>query len=394
MAVLKIRKQDGTWAIVGDQSAIKYIEQNLTDTQKTQARTNIGALSTEDIDNKLDKLTNTGSGTRLYAYYGTTQTSIGVDSGGYREAGTIAKFNNETTAAPVVEGRGFLTSSEPTKEGHVATKNYVDTNFVGKTTAAAKLYGTDTNGNDTTYTVSISPTLYAFTIPERDNLGRLQTQAPAADLHCANKKYVDDTIDSHDISAKEYVEANYIKRNAQYQIISGDIFLTGDLTVQGQTFTQDNETIRIADNIIELNSNKENNSTTLSGIAINKDGMDTYGIMYNPTTNTVDLGEGKTVGGVFEFNENEGSPLAVRDNSDNIADGAIMVFDKKKNRLVDSGFTIESMQEWVRHYVDTYMSTMIETETNETGETLVVNTDEMNIRLIDNDEGGQTLIIE
>jgi len=82
------------------------------------------------LDNKLDKRTTTGSGIRVYGFYGSTQTTVPVDSGGYREVSTLAKFNNEDTAAPVAN-RGYLTSSEPTKPGHCATKNYVDTTING-----------------------------------------------------------------------------------------------------------------------------------------------------------------------------------------------------------------------------------------------------------------------
>ena len=189
----------------------------------------------------------------------------------------------------------------------------------------------------------------------------LVSGTPTQDLHCANKGYVD---------------TNFVAKSAESQVITGDISITGNLTIQGQTYTQSNETLRIADNIIELNSNKQNNSTALSGIAINKDANSTYGIMYNPSTNTVDLGEGKTENGVFQFNENEGAPLAIRDNSDNIADGAIMIFDKKKNRLVDSGFTIDSMKQWVREYIESYMSTEEIIEENGDGtQTLIINID-------------------
>ena len=139
--------------------------------------------------------------------------------------------------------------------------------------------------------------------------------------------------------------------------IEGNLSITGDLTIQGNTYTQDNETLRIADNIIEINSNKTDNTTVLSGIAINKNSASTYGIMYDPTNDTVKFGEGATNAGVFSFNEGEGAPLAIRDDSENIDDGAIMIFDKSKNKLVNSGYTINTFKQWVRDYVESYMST-------------------------------------
>lgn len=323
MAVLKIRKQDGTWAIVGDQSAIKYTEQKLTDEQKRIARENIGAtsvlsegtyLGTFNVDTKLDKITTTASYDRLY----------GVLANGN-------KWNPYVTASAnpyhivIRNSSGYFSMKDPVNNDHGATKKYVDTNFVAK----------DTNGN-----VSITGNL-----------------------------------------------------TAEGNTILSSLAITGDLTVQGQTFTQDSETLRIADNIIEINSNKQDNSTVLSGLAINKNKSNTYGLMYDPADDTVKFGIGTTSYGEFLFNNNEGQALAVRDDSSKITDGALMIFDKKTNSLVDSGFTIETLQDWMRNYIEAYMSTMVETTVNETGETLIINTDEQNIRIIDNDEGGSTLII-
>ena len=154
---------------------------------------------------------------------------------------------------------------------------------------------------------------------------------------------------------------------------NGNVSITGNLTVKGTTYTQDNETLRIADNIIELNSTKVDNSTTLSGIAINKNENSTYGIMYDPTDDTVKFGEGATNAGEFSFNEGEGAPLAIRDDSNNIDDGAIMIFDKSKNKLVNSGYTIDTFKQWVRDYIESYMSTttIIDTDGSETIEITV-----------------------
>ncbi len=154
----------------------------------------------------------------------------------------------------------------------------------------------------------------------------------------------------------------------------GNVSITGNLTVKGTTYTQDNETLRIADNIIELNSTKTDNSTTLSGLAINKDETSTYGVMYDPTDDTVKFGEGSTINGVFTFGEGEGAPIAVRDDSSQLDDGAIMIFDKSKNRLVNSGYTIDGFKQWVKDYIELYMSTIV-VKNEAGGETLNINTD-------------------
>ena len=206
-------------------------------------------------------------------------------------------------------------------------------------------------------------------IPRYNPSGRNNTSMPASVLVSGTPVYNCDVVN------KKYVDENFLCLNGRQQIL-GDtymdrVFLTTisgndarftnitaeNLTVTGTTYTEDNETLRIADNIVELNSTKVDNSTTLSGIAINKDENSTYGVMYDPTDDTVKLGLGSTNEGVFSFNQNEGQPLTVRDDSSKIEDGAIMVFDKSKNKLIDSGYTIDTFKQWVRDYIESYMST-------------------------------------
>ena len=228
-------------------------------------------------------------------------------------------------------------------------------------------YGT----SDSKKTIATSPSLAVddgngnlavYGIPARSSsttiTGHLMTGDPKYDYDAANKKYVDD---------------NFISKSGD--TITGDLSITGDLTVQGIAHIQDSETSYIASNILELNPTKIDNSTVLSGIAINKDANSTYGVMYDPSDDTVKFGEGTTNAGVFSFNVGEGAPLAVRDDSDDIADGAIMIFDKSKNKLVDSGYTIDTFKQWVRNYVESYMSTE---QTIENG-VLSIRTSENNI---------------
>lgn len=211
-----------------------------------------------------------------------------------------------------------------------------------------RVYVQDPNGNVSGKTIAVDE---GFSSPAAITcyLGAgAGTTAPSGYLICNTPK------NPGHAANKKYVDTNFVSKDAQ-----GNVSIAGDLTVQGTTYTQDNETLRIADNIIEINSEKADNTTILSGIAINKDGKSTYGVMYDPTDNTVKFGEGTTNNGVFSFGQNEGAPLAIRDDSSKLDDGAIMIFDKSKNRLVNSGYTIDSFKQWVRDYVETYMSTEI-----------------------------------
>ena len=209
----------------------------------------------------------------------------------------------------------------------------------------------------------ISPTqIMQDFVPQRTIGGQiLVPETPSADGHAVSKKYVD---------------TNFVPCSGN-STIDGDLSITGDLHIAGTTYTEDTETIRVADNIIELNSDKTDFSAVLSGLAINANSQLTYGVMYDPKNDAVKLGEGITADGVFAFKDGEGAPLTVRDDAANIADGAIMIFDKSKNRIVDSGYTIDSFKQWVREYIESYMSTEIIVSNNASGgETLEINTDE------------------
>ncbi len=119
--------------------------------------------------------------------------------------------------------------------------------------------------------------------------------------------------------------------------ITGNLTIQGNLSVSGTTTTVDTETLKVKDNVIVTNSDK-NKLIDLSGLAINTDATNTFGIMYNPTSNTVNLGLGTiTTEGKFTYNENEGLPLAIRDMNNSFTQDHLISWSTDKNKLVDSG---------------------------------------------------------
>ena len=122
--------------------------------------------------------------------------------------------------------------------------------------------------------------------------------------------------------------------------ISGNLSVQGNLNVAGTTVTQDTETLLVKDNIIVTNSDKAD-LVNLSGLAINKNANQTYGIMYDPTTDSVKLGLGSIdETGKFTFSEN-GNPVAVRADSSLLVDGHLIKWDATNNRFVDSGKSVD-----------------------------------------------------
>ena len=120
-------------------------------------------------------------------------------------------------------------------------------------------------------------------------------------------------------------------------LFNQNVTIQGNLSISGTTTTVDTETLKVKDNIIVTNSDKKD-LIDLSGIAINISATDTYGIMYNPTFNTVNLGLGTiTTEGKFTYNENEGLPLAIRDSNSSFTQDHLISWSTDKNKLTDSG---------------------------------------------------------
>ncbi len=120
-------------------------------------------------------------------------------------------------------------------------------------------------------------------------------------------------------------------------IITGNLGITGNLTVDGTTITKDTETLKVKDNIIVTNS-EGIELVKLSGLGIRKNSTDTYGIAYEPSSDSVKLGLGKLdTNNEFTFNENEGKPLAIRSNNTDLTNNHLIKWDSSTNTLIDSG---------------------------------------------------------
>ena len=148
------------------------------------------------------------------------------------------------------------------------------------------------------------------------------------------------SVNGKNIPADENKNVNLEVLEKSGGTISGDLGIQGNLNVSGTTVTKDTETLLVKDNIIVTNSDKVE-LLNLSGLAINKNANQTYGIMYDPTTDSVKLGLGSIDGtGKFTFSEN-GNPVAVRADSSLFIDGHLIKWDAQNNRFIDSGKSIE-----------------------------------------------------
>lgn len=153
---------------------------------------------------------------------------------------------------------------------------------------------------------------------------------------------LDPTNEPTILTTKAYV-ANFGKANylpLKGGIISGSLVIQGDLTIAGTVTTEKTETLAVKDSVIVTNADGAVLGATLSGIAIRKDGENTYGIMYDPSNDSVKLGLGTLdAKNKFTFNESgtDGKPIATRDDSSKFTNGNLVKWERTSKSLVDSG---------------------------------------------------------
>lgn len=126
-------------------------------------------------------------------------------------------------------------------------------------------------------------------------------------------------------------------KNTGDQTLTGGLTINGDLTVSGTTTTKETESLVVHDNLIVTNSEGAPLSD-LSGLAIRTDETGVYGIVYDPASESVKLGKGAlSEDNELSFLQDEGSAIAVREDSSAFVDGHLIQWDAQKIRLVDGG---------------------------------------------------------
>lgn len=133
-------------------------------------------------------------------------------------------------------------------------------------------------------------------------------------------------------------EAKYDKTGGT---IGGNVIITGDLTVNGTQHINNTENLNVENAMIYSNA-KGATLATNGGIGIKKNATDVYAIVYDPVSDSVKLGLGKSdANGVFTFNANEGQPVAIRDDSSKFNANHFVKWNEEQKKLVDSGYLAE-----------------------------------------------------
>lgn len=119
------------------------------------------------------------------------------------------------------------------------------------------------------------------------------------------------------------------------------LVVTGDLIVSGTTTSENAEQILTKGALTVINSDNEQLQATLMGTVIRTGNKD-YAIVYEPWNEVVKLGVGtyNTEDNSFEFYEEEGHPIAVRDLGET-DDGCLVSWDSDRFCLVKSPIEIK-----------------------------------------------------
>lgn len=145
-------------------------------------------------------------------------------------------------------------------------------------------------------------------------------------------------VDSIDVVRKLELDTKYDKAGGT---IGGNVIITGDLTVNGTQHINNTENLAVKNAMIYSNSDGATLATN-GGIGIKKNATDIYGVVYDPTSDSVKLGLGKSDGnGNFTFNAGEGEPVAIRDDSSKFIDCHLIQWNATDKKLVDGGYLPE-----------------------------------------------------
>jgi hypothetical protein len=277
----------------------------------------------------------------LFATGAVASSIVQRDSAGHITATAAASDNQVTTLSQV---RGMVSAastllivqSEGQNTGYVMSQKAVSDALTTIRSNANRL-----EGLIGTNTASINAVAGRVDTVESDinNLEAKDTELQQA----INKNAADITIlntkaENLDTATKTNAANIDKKLDKTGGTIRGSLTITQNLTVQGTTTTQESQILTVIDPLIVTNTNKATLGS-FGGLLINTDSTNTYGLVYDPSTETVKLGLGtyNSATKKFAFNSGEGLPVVVRDDSTAWTNNHYAKWDSTKNAFVDGG---------------------------------------------------------
>ena len=192
-------------------------------------------------------------------------------------------------------------------------------------------------------------------------------------------------------SSQEYATKTYVdtqddkKLDKAGGIITGDLTIGGNVTVNGTTTTVNSNTLTVKDKLIEVAKDNTTTLTSPAGIIVPKYNGTDYGALVIDSDGNAKVGDVKlTADGDIDVNNSDLQTLATRTN---LVDGNLVQYDGTKQTLVDSGKKIGDLA--LKTDIPTVPTNYVTTDTKQdiTGEKAFKNTNGLSTNCINNLSG-------
>lgn len=223
-----------------------------------------------------------------------------------------------------VKGTADAASTKATTNATEITNIKNGTTVVGKANKVANPLTISDGTNSITYDGSAARTLQFKPEDFSESISGGMATVALKDKGYATKTYVDTQDDK--------------KLDKAGGIITGDLTIGGNVTVNGTTTTVNSNTLTVKDKLIEVAKDNTTTLTSPAGIIVPKYNGTDYGALVIDGEGNAKVGDVKlTAGGDIDVNNSDLQTLATRTN---LVDGNLVQYDGTKQTLVDSGKTI------------------------------------------------------
>ena len=223
-----------------------------------------------------------------------------------------------------VKGTADAASTKATTNATEITNIKNGTTVVGKANKVANPLTISDGTNSITYDGSAARTLQFKPEDFSESISGGMATVALKDKGYATKTYVDTQDDK--------------KLDKAGGIITGDLTIGGNVTVNGTTTTVNTNTLTVKDKLVEVAKDNTTTLTSPAGIIVPKYNGTDYGALVIDGEGNAKVGDVKlTAGGDIDVNNSDLQTLATRTN---LVDGNLVQYDGTKQTLVDSGKTI------------------------------------------------------
>lgn len=226
-----------------------------------------------------------------------------------------------------VKGTADAASTKATTNATEIANIKSGTTAVGKATKVANSLTISDGTNSIAYDGSAARTLQFKPEDFSESISGGTATVALKDKGYATKTYVDTQDDK--------------KLDKAGGIITGDLTIGGNVTVNGTTTTVNSNTLTVKDKLIEVAKDNTTTLTSPAGIIVPKYNGTDYGALVIDSDGNAKVGDVKlTAGGDIDVNNSDLQTLATRTN---LVDGNLVQYYGTKQTLVDSGKKIDDL---------------------------------------------------